>query len=177
MSIQVHKSLPIKGCSLWLLENDKPVTSTPQADNISITIPSIEFETTDIGIMGTVSIPDFSRVGNLQLTATIAIDNPDSRVLKRVGHQSWMIRYCTSSMNVNTGLEELSSYTIKASGYITSIPNAEVNQGAENTGDIVMNLMSFQKLHDTDVEINIDRMAGKLEISGINYASEISSLY
>lgn len=177
MSIQMHKSLPIKGCSLWLLEDDKPITSTPQADNIAITIPTIEFETTDLNIMGTMSIPDFTRIGNLQLTATIAIDNPDSRPLKRVGQQSWLIRYCTAYVDVATGLDVIEGYEIKASGYVTSIPNAEVNQGSENTGDIVMNLTSIRKMHGADVELDIDRMHGKIEISGINYTTELSNFY
>lgn len=179
MSTQIHKSLPIKGAAIWACTEDwTPVSETPQADNVPITIPSIEFGTTDVPIMGTVSVPDFTRLDNFQLTADINVDNPDSKPLKRIGQQKWKVTYCTACINSATGLEELQGFVIYASGYVGGVPASEVNQGAENTATITMNCTSFKKQTiEGVIEQNIDRFAGKIEIDGVNYTSSIGALY
>lgn len=179
MSTQLHKSLPIKGAAIWVLDqNGQPVAATPQADNVPITLPSIDFGTTDVNIMGTVSIPDFTRVENFQVTAEISVDNPDSKPLKQVGKQAWKITYCTAHIDAATGLETLQGMVVYCTGYIGGIPNAEVNQGSENTATVTMNCMSFKKqTQEGVIECDIDRSAGKIEIDGKNYTEALASKY
>lgn len=179
MSTQKYKSLPIKGAAIWALnENGEPISSTPQADNVPITLPSIDFGTTDVNILGTVSVPDFTRLENFQVTVDINVDNPDSKPLKKIGRQSWKITYCNAFIDSATCLETLQGIVVYCNGFVGGIPNAEVNQGAENTATITMNCMSFKKqTQDGVIECDIDRSAGKIEIDGVNYTESVASKY
>ena len=66
-----------------------------------------------------------------------------------------------------------------AHGFVTSIPNAEVNAGSENTGDVTMNLIYISKTNLTDnkVEYEIDRGKGIFKVRGDDLIGEIRSLY
>ena len=71
------------------------------------------------------------------------------------------------------------AFTVEASGFVATIPNAEVNAGAENTGEITMNLVAYKKTNTTDkiVQFEIDRGKGIFKVNGKDLISSISSLY
>lgn len=180
MSIAIKKSLGVKGCAIFKLDEDGKAGESPNVDNVPITLPSIELETTTINLMGSLDVPDLSRIGNLQLSATIPIDVPEAMELCELGKTvSWLITWCSQEYNSVTGETVAKSYSVNATGFITSIPNAEVNSGAENTGDITMNLIRYKKNCITDkyVAFEIDRGAGIFKINGNDMYSQFSSLY
>ena len=179
MSIAIKKSLGVKGCAIWKLTDGEPGES-PNVDNVAITLPSIELETTTVNLMGNVDIPDVSRIGNLQLSATIPIDIKEAMELCELGKTvSWLITWCSQEYNSSTGQTVAKSYSVRATGFITSIPNAEVNSGAENTGDITMNLIKYKKecISDNYIAFEIDRGAGIFKVNGNNLYGQFSSLY
>ena len=180
MSIAIKKSLGVKGCAIFKLNAEGKPGESPNVDNIPITLPSIELETTSINLMGSVDIPDLSRIGNLQLTATVPIDIPEAMELCDLGKTvSWLITWCSVEYNASTGETIPKSYSVEATGFITSIPNAEVNSGSENTGDITMNLIRYKKncITDKKVAFEIDRGKGIFKINGNDMYSQFSSLY
>lgn len=180
MSIAIKKSLGVKGAALWKVDENGQTGQNPNVDNVPITLPSIELETTSINLMGTVDIPDLSRVGNLQLSATIPLDVPEAMELCELGKTvSWLVTWCSQEYNSVTGETTPKAYSVNATGFITSIPNAEVNAGAENTGDITMNLISYKKncITDKSTAFEIDRGKGIFKINGKDLYSQFSSLY
>lgn len=180
MSRTPIKFVKICGVSVWAAdENGAALYDTPQASDVSVSVPSIEFGTTDVNILGTLSVPDFSRLENFQLSATIPIDNPEAKKLMKLGLQNWVISYAVANLDSSTGLEQKTGYRIYARGYVSSIPNAEISTGGEGTADVSMNLVSLKKwaLGASVPEFNIDRLAGKVEIDGVNYAAEVNALY
>lgn len=181
MSHQLHKFSTIKGCALWKCVADVPVTpGIPQADNVTITLPEISFGTTDVNIMGNVSVPDFTRIDNFTLTANVAVDNPDSIPLLQLGEggiANWKITYAVGNINVSTGLEELIPCTIFATGYITSIPNAAIEQGADGMAEISMNLISLRKMRGTDMVYNVNRLTGDIMIGDQRLTAALQTLY
>lgn len=180
MSIALKKSLGIKGCAIFKLDEQGKAGERPNVDNVPITLPSIELETTSINLMGSVDIPDLSRIGNLPLTVTVPIDVPEALELCELGKTvSWLITWCSQEYNSRTGETVAKSYSVNATGFITSIPNAEVNSGAENTGDITMNLIAYKKncITDNFTAFEIDRGKGIFKINGNDMYSQFSSLY
>lgn len=180
MSIALVKSLGVKGCAIWKLDEAGRTGQNPNVDNVSIQLPSVEFETSSINLMGALDVPDVSRVGNMQLSATIPVDVPDAMALIELGKSvSWLITYCSQEYNAIDGTTTPKSYSINVTGFITSIPNAEVNAGAEGTGDITMNLIAYKKVNNTDqiVEFEIDRGKGILKVRDKDLISRFTSLY
>ena len=180
MSVAIVKSLGVRGCALWKLDENGAAGQNPNVDNVSIQLPSIELETTSINLMGTLDIPDISRIGNLQLSVTIPLDVPEAMALCELGKSvRWLITWASMTYNAVTSETTPKAFTVEVSGFITGVPNAEVNAGAENTGDITMNLISIKKSNTTDkiVQFEIDRGKGVFRLNGKDLISEISSLY
>ena len=180
MSIAIIKSLGVRGCALWKLDENGIVGQNPNVDNVSIQLPSIELETTSINLMGTLDIPDISRIGNLQLSATIPLDVPDAMALCELGKSvRWRITWASMTYNAITSETTPKAFIIEVSGFVTGIPNAEVNAGAENTGDVIMNLISIKKTNNTDgiIEYEIDRGKGIFNVRGDDIIGRVSSLY
>lgn len=180
MSVAIKKSLGVKGCAIWRVDENGSVGQNPNADNVSIQLPSIELETTTINLMGSLDVPDISRIGNLQLVVTVPVDVPESMELVELGKSvSWLITYCTMEYNSVTGETLPKSYSVNATGFITSVPNAEVNSGAENTSDITMNMISYKKVNNTDhiTEFEIDRGRGIFKVRDKDLIGKIASLY
>lgn len=180
MSIAIKKGLGIKGCAVWKLDENGREGEKPCVDNVPVTLPSIELETTSINLMGSVDIPDVSRIGNMQLSCTIPLDVKEAMDLCELGKTtSWLITWCSQEYNSSTGETTAKSYAVRATGFITSIPNSEVNSGAEGTGEITMNLIKYKKecISDNYVAFEIDRGAGIFKIRGNNIYDQFSKLY
>ena len=88
----------------------------------------------------------------------------------------WMVTWASMTYDAESGTTTPKSFRVMASGFVTSIPNAEVNAGAENTGDV---LISISKTNITDgrVEYEIDRGKGIFKVKGRDLIGKISSLY
>lgn len=180
MSVAIVKSLGVRGASVWKLDDNGTPGQSPNVDNVEITLPSIELETSSLQLMGTLDVPDLSRVGNLQLTVNVPLDVPSAMELLEMGKVvKWLITWCSQEYNSVTGETTPKSFTVEASGFITSIPNAAVNAGAENTGDITMNLISYKKTNKTDrvVQFEIDRGKGIFNVLGRDLIRQFTSLY
>lgn len=180
MSVALVKSLGCKGCAVWKLDENGATGQNPNVDNVSVQLPSIELETTTINLMGSLDVPDLSRVGNLQLSVTVPLDVPAAMELCELGKSvRWLITWCSQEYNSVTGETTPKAFTVEASGFVASIPNAEVNAGAECTGDITMNLVSYKKTNTTDkiVQFEIDRGKGIFKVNGKDLIGQFSSLY
>ena len=180
MSLALVKSLGVKGCAVWKLDENGATGQNPNVDNVAVTLPSIELETTTINLMGSMDVPDLSRVGNLQLTVNVPLDVPEAMELCELGKTvSWLVTWCSQEYNSVTGETTPKAYSVNATGFISAIPNAEVNAGAENTGDITMNLISYKKTNITDktIPFEIDRGKGIFRLNGKDLYGQFSTLY
>lgn len=180
MAVSIVKSLGVKGCAIYKKDDTGNVSQIPNADNVAISLPSIELESTTVNLMGSLDVPDVTRLGNLQLSVTVPVDVKASMELAELGKTvSWLIKWCSVEYQTETGATIPVSYQVHATGLITSIPNAEVNVGAENTGTITMNLIRYKKLRVGEAApiFEIDRGAGVFIVNGQNLLKAYSSLY
>ena len=180
MSIAITKSLGVRGCAVWKLDAEGKRGENPNVDNVAGTLPSIELESTTINLMGSLDVPDVSRIGNLQLSVNIPLDVPKAMELCELGKSvQWHITWCSQFYDSVTGATTPKAFRVEVSGFVTSIPNAEINAGAENTGDVTMNLIAIKKINATDnkVEYEIDRGRGIFKVRGDDLIGQFSRLY
>ena len=104
MSVAIVKSLGVRGAAVWKLDDNGTPGQYPNVDNVAITLPSIELETSSLQLMGTLDVPDLSRVGNLQLTVNVPLDIPSAMELLEMGKVvKWLITWCSQEYNSVTG--------------------------------------------------------------------------
>lgn len=173
------KSIPsytaVKGCTIYPME-DGVASQEPAAVDVEITLPSIEFGTTDINQMGTVSVPNQTSVDNIQVSVNVPADSQNSRTLFKKGLAQWKICWVCEVVDP-AGLVDVEGWSVYCAGYIVSIPEGTKNPGSENSGAVNMNCVFYKKVRaDGFVAYDIDRRSNKLVINGIDFRSEINAL-
>lgn len=175
---QLHKMTTIKGCAVYYMDPQTEVaTNIPCADGVTCTLPEISFPTTDIQVMGTLSVPDFTRLDNITASVNVCVDNPDTLPLLQVGMQMWKITWVSGIMNANTGMEEYIPYAAIVKGYVSNIPEHSVEEGGDGMAELTMNVVAYQKLRDGVPTISIDRLHNKLSVNGVDYTAPLNALY
>lgn len=175
---QLHKMTTIKGCAVYYVDPVKDVANNvPCADGVTCTLPEISFPTTDVAIMGTLSVPDFTRLDNITASINVCIDNPDTEPLLQVGLQSWKVTWVSGILNANTGIEEYNSHSAIVKGYVSNIPVHSVEEGGDGMAELTMNVVAYRQFKDGVELVSIDRLSNKLSINGVNYTQGINSLY
>lgn len=147
------------------------------AEGVSITLPSIEFESVDVALMGTFSMADYTRIGNIEITTDIIPDDPRAMRLGRVGEVAeWVVRYIRTEIRPDN-TSRVVGYTIYCSGYVHTVPGTEVSPGGEGTGSLAMNCLTYKKIDsDNNIYFDIDRMSRRLVVNGKDLRAEANAL-
>lgn len=178
MGTTITKSLTINGCAVYKLDANGRASINPNIDNTTISLPAISFESTDIALMGTYSVVDYSRVQQMEISVNIPVDNSDALDLCTPGVQNWKITWCSSVFDSQSGVTIPKGFIIYARGLINNIPNAEISTGGENKADVTMSVISIKKVDlDGKVYYNIDRSKNVVEYNGVNYSGRVNRLY
>lgn len=163
----------IKACSIYAMKNGV-ANGDPAAIDATITLPNITFETSTVQMMGSVTMPDQSRLGDLSLSITV----PQSRhsiVLSGKGLKEYRANW-VQEVTEPSGAVRVVGGVCYMSGYVTQIPESAKNPGGEGTSDYTVSLVKYRVLMDGDELFNIDRTSGKLIINGEDYRSEVDAL-
>ena len=153
----------IKGCTIYPAPNGKPAAN-PAAIDCTITLPNITFETGTVQMMGSLTVPDQSRLGDLSMD------------LSGKGLKEYAAKWVREVTDPN-GAIRVVGFTCYFAGYVTQVPQSAKNPGAESTGDYNVSLVRYQVVEDGNkIHFDIDRAAGKLIINGEDYRSEVDKL-
>lgn len=177
MAGTIAKRTSIHDCTIYPAHEGIP-EQVQAADGVEITAPALEFETTDIQQMGVFSMPDFTRLANLELSANnVNASDPNVARLCVMGTVAeWVIRWYNTVVEPGN-ISRLVSYTIYAKGYIHTVPGTDVSPGSEGTGTIAMNCLSIKKTDsDGNVYYDVDRMAKRLVINGVDLRAQANAL-
>lgn len=184
MLTTINKYTQIKGVTIYrctsaeagALPNNWIVSPAPAAIDVDITLPEQSHPTTDIQMMGSISIPDQTRIDNMQLTVNINTDSLEASALSGAGIVYWKICWVDEVVDPSGNLSLL-GWTVYASGYIGAQPESAKNAGSENTGDLSMNVVSIKKQNSNGyVAYDINRLTNRLERGGINYRAALNAL-
>lgn len=177
MLTSINRYTAIKGCSIYKLNDLGRPNETPAAIDRDITIGEQTSPTTDIPMMGTVSVPDQSRIDNFTISVNINCDSPEAAELNGPGLVGWEIHWVDEVVGAD-GLPSIQGWVITAHGYVGNSPEATKNSGSENSGDLTMNVVASIKRNVTTgvVAYDIDRRANRLIRNGIDYRKDINAL-
>ena len=164
----------VKGVTIYDAPDGVP-SENPAAIDCTVTLPSISFESGTVQMMGSLTVPDQSRLGDLSMAITVP-DSKDSMSLSGKGLKSYVARW-VREVTDPSGAIRVVGFICYFSGYVTQVPQSAKNPGAESTGDYNVSLVKYRVLEDGKIEhFNIDRAAGKLVINGEDYRSEVDEL-
>ena len=172
----INRYTSIKGTTIYKLSKEGKPASAPAAIDMDITIGEQSHPTTDIPVMGTLSVPDQSRLDNFTIEVNVNCDSPEAAELGGEGIVGWQIQWVDEFVDTD-GLPQIVGWTITAKGYVTGLPEANKNQGSDNSGNLVMNVVSILKKNSNDfVSYDIDRIANRLIRNGVDYRERINAL-
>lgn len=176
MALQaITKYTHVEGVSIYAVTNGQSA-SAPSAVDVSVNLPELVFESVDIPMMGTATIYDQTRLGNLELSVTLEADNPQAQALVHKGLCEWKLCWVESKVEPS-GLTSVVGFNVYVKGYVSSIPEGSKEVGAQATADYKMSLIADRKTDSTGrVYYDVDRSQGKLIVNGVDYRADVNAL-
>lgn len=172
MFTSIPRYTQVSGSSVYPAPDGQP-TETPAAIDCDVTLPTIGHPTTDVSMCGTYSVADQTRVDNLELSISCGTNREALELLK---HESFIIRFVQQVEDPEKGTTDYVQFTVYASGHVSSSGGSSLAIGGSPDGSITISCLRYRLLQG-DVElINIDRLAGKIMINGVDRRKKINSL-
>lgn len=163
----------IKGCTIYPAPDGKPAAN-PAAIDCTITPPVVTFETGTVQMMGSLTVPDQSRIADMSLSITVPV-SPYSAKLSGKGLMGYEARWAQEVTDPSGAIRVVQGVCY-ISGYVTQIPASAVNPGAEGTADYNVSVVKYRLVVDGKELHNIDRGNGVLIIDGVDYRSDVDKL-
>lgn len=139
------------------------------ARDVAVTLPEVAATTFDIQAMGDMTLPDWSRIGNMETAITkIGVDkglssmsSPGKKELEFRGIQL-----------VTDAAGNTKKVSVKAfiTGESTKIPGIGVSIGSPSENELTYATSRYQLFVDNEEMWCIDRLAGICRIDGVDYA-------
>lgn len=172
MFTSIPRYTQVSGSSVYPAPDGQP-TETPAAIDCDVTLPTIGHPTTDVSMCGTYSVADQTRVDNLELSISCGTNKEALELLK---YESFIIRFVQQVENHENGTTDYEQFTVYASGHVSSSGGSSLAIGGSPDGNITISCLRYRLLQG-DVElINIDRLAGRIMINGVDKRARINSL-
>lgn len=171
---QIERYTQVTGTSIYECDDKWQSNSEPSAVDVQVTLPALEFESADVQFMGTLSVPDTTRLGNIQVTAALECDNPKTRRLVGPGLKRWRISWVQNIVWPNQ-TQTAVGFTVFAAGYVAAVPEGAKELGSASTADYTMNCVSISKKDSTGYQAyDVDRATGKLIVDGVDYRADVN---
>ena len=168
----MSKFLPINGA---VVANAFYVDNALAAKDVAMTLPEVTPETVDVQAMGTLTLPLWPRVSNMQLTVTkVGVDKGYRSMMaaKAVNLEARWAQTVTDS-DGNSSVKGVKAFM---KGSPSSIPGIGSTPGSSSDNDIVYNLTRYELVIDGAEVCCIDRLAGICRIAGVDYAAALNNL-
>ena len=171
----IPKYTTIKGVTIYRLNGGAPAPA-PAAVDVDVNISEHTHPSTDVSFMGTVGVPDQSRLDNFTVGVSINCDSPEAQALVGEGVVGWMICWVDEVVDA-TGIPAVVGWKLFTYGYVTGVPEATKNLSSDNSGELTMNCLAARKINTSGyVAYDIDRRSNKLIRNGVDYRAKINAL-
>lgn len=145
------------------------------ARDVSVTLPEVAAATYDIQAMGTMTMPDWSRLEHMESAITkIGVDKGLASMSKP-GAKNLEFRGVQPVTDANGNVRNVG---VKAfiKGYSNKIPSVGVAVGDPSESELTYATSRYQLFVDGVEMWCIDRISGICRIDGVDYAGGINSL-
>lgn len=159
---------PILGTTIY-------INNTLVAKDAAVTLPEVTPITADIQAMGTMSLPMWQLLEDMELAITkIGIDKGMSKMLKPEA-LAVEIRWAQPDIDANASQKNVGCKAfIKAIPKI--IPGTEFAVGEATENEVTMMVTRYQVFVNGEELWLIDRLAGIVRVDGSDYSSGVNSL-
>lgn len=142
------------------------------ARNVAATLPEVTAITTDIEAMGTMSLPIWTRLEDMELTITkIGVDLGLAEMLSG---SSLSVELRWAQQNVDEfGNAYESGCKAFVTGILKVVPGSEITPGEPTENEVVYGAHRYQLFIDGEEALCIDRFANICRINGVDYAGNI----
>lgn len=145
------------------------------AKDVEFTLPEVAPVMADVEAMGTMSVPLWSRLDNMEYSITkIGLDNGLSKLIKP-GMKPLEFRFPQEIIDAN-GNTKVVSCKAFIKGMNTTIPGIGVVPGEASSNELTHMATRYQLFVDGKELLLIDRLATIVRIDGVDYTSGIQSM-
>lgn len=143
------------------------------ANDVSVSLPEITFQTADIAAMGTMSLPMLALIDNMELSITrVGIDR-DMAKMSAPGRHDIEVRWVQDVIGASG---KVASEGCKAflSVLPTKIPGIGVEIGSAPENELTYSVSRYKLVCAGKTVLLIDRFAHKFEVNGKDYYKQFS---
>lgn len=161
----------ILGCAVYVDDGNTLV-----AENVDVTLPEVTFEQTSIEALGTLSIPVLSRLaGDLDVTINFVGQDEGFVSAVKSGQRTFEVRWAQEIVQPN-GDTEPHGYRVYFDGILNNIPAFTTAVGEAGQSALTFHCVRYKVVLDGNEVLNVDRIAGILEIQGVDVTKDLKSL-
>ena len=146
------------------------------AENVSSTLPEITFEQSTVEALGTMSLPVMQRLAG-DLDVSINFIGQDSGFVQSVkaGERSFEVRWAQEIIEPN-GQTAPHGYRVYFDGVLNALPAFGTELGDAAQSPLTFHCIRYKVVLDGETVLNVDRVAGVLEIAGEDMTKDLKSL-
>lgn len=145
------------------------------ARDVAVTLPEVTPTTTDLSAMGTMSMPIWQRLENMEAAITkIGIDL-GLRALIKPDMKPLELRWVQNVTDAN-GITKAVGCKAFLRGVPTKIPGFSITAGEQAEGEVTLTVTRYALFVDGEEMFLIDRLTGICRIDGKDYAGDLDSM-
>ncbi len=158
-----------------ILSDTAYVNNELVAKDLTVSLPEIAAATADIQAMGTMSLPIWQMLEDMELAITkIGVDKGLSKMIKPES-LALELRWAQTDIDANAVTKNVGCKAfIKAIPKV--IPSIELTVGEATENEVTMTVTRYQLFVDGKELWLIDRLAGIVRIDGVDYSSGVNNL-
>ena len=145
------------------------------AEDVSISLPAVNFLTSEVKAMGTMSVVLAGLVEDMEATITkVGIDKGLSKMLTPTKH-SYELRGVQNNLKAD-GTTVAEGFKAFLTAVPKGVPSTSVEIGSNIENEVALAVSRFQLFVNGEEICCIDRLSQICRINGIDYYAKISSL-
>ena len=169
--VDVLKSVSNEICGP-ILANRAYVDGILVGKNVGVTLPEVTPQTIEIEAMGKLSLPMWHLLEDME--AKVTKPGTDLGLGRMLGAKKLAleIRWAQEAVGPSGDMREFGCKAF-ITGIPKSLPGSELSPGETTENELTYAVLRYQLFVDEEEMICVDRLAGKCEIAGVNYAKDI----
>ena len=145
------------------------------ARDVAVTLPEVAPSTVDVQAMGTMSLPVWQMLENMELAITkIGVDMGLSKMVKP-GSIPIEIRWAQTVTDANGNTKNVGCKAFLRC-LCSKLPSAELEVGSASEAELTYTVTRYQLVIDGEEAWLVDRLAGICRIGGTDYAADLQNM-
>jgi len=168
--------------SKWIDKRGPVEASTTYVDgelvgtDMTFTLPEITFATADIQAMGTMSIPLFSMIEDMETTITKVGEDANMGKLQAPKMKTIEHRWVRDVVKSDGSIEKEGCKVFFKCVPKNLQPGNSIELGSASEGDLTYGVFRERLVINGEEVLLVDRLSRKIKINGTDYSSDLDSL-